>query len=275
VERTQTGARERPGEKAPMRTIAGAAVALAAGCLEFTPHALPPGSERDTHARSLERLAAAAGRSGAVVAVVGDVQLRSDHARDAVDAIDARGDVDLVVQLGDFTDLGTIGEYRRMKGVFDRLDAPYLVAVGNHDLLGHGEHIYEAMFGAPDLAFTFARTRFVLLDTNSRERDFDGSVPDVAFLAEALAPSPDHDRALVLSHVAPTSTDFDARLAGAYLALVRAAAPAVSFHGHEHRLELLELAGVPLYLADDVAGRTYLLVRLPEEGGIEVEVVPF
>lgn len=260
-----------------MRTIATAAAALlASGCLEFTPHALPQSSDRDSHARALERLALVApGRTGAVVALVGDVQHRSDEAADAVAAIDARGDVDLVIQLGDFTDLGTIGEYELMKGVFDRLDAPYLVVPGNHDLLGNGERIFGAMFGPPDLAFTFARTRFVLVDTNSRERGMDGGTPDLAFLAEALAPSPDHDRAVVVSHVAPSSTDFDPALEAPFVAVLALAAPIASFHGHEHRLEQYERGGVPFHLADDVEGRTYLLLRLPPGGGIEVEVIPF
>jgi Icc protein len=164
-----------------MRSIVPAAALLAAACLEFTPHALPGDSDRDVHERALERLATAdAGRTGAVVALVGDVQRRSDEAADAVAAIDARGDVDLVIQLGDFTDLGTIDEFELMKAIFDRLDAPYLVTLGNHDLLGNGERIFTAMFGPPNLAFTFARTRFVLLDTNSRHRDWDGSTPDPA-----------------------------------------------------------------------------------------------
>jgi Icc protein len=259
-----------------MRSIVPAAALLAAACLEFTPHALPGDSDRDVHERALERLATAdAGRTGAVVALVGDVQRRSDEAADAVAAIDARGDVDLVIQLGDFTDLGTIDEFELMKAIFDRLDAPYLVTLGNHDLLGNGERIFTAMFGPPNLAFTFARTRFVLLDTNSRHRDWDGSTPDLGFLAAALAPSPDHDRAVVLSHVPPTSADFDPGLVEGLLAGVSAAAPAALFHGHEHRLEQRVIEGVPVHGADDLGGRTYFLLRLPPEGGIEVEVVPF
>jgi Icc protein len=249
---------------------------LLAGCLEFTPHALPTGSEeRDLHAKMLSAPLPATDDGVLVVAVVGDTQTHYDEADDAVGALNARDDLDLVVQVGDLTDLGTLDEFRVMRDVFDGLHAPWLVVVGNHDLLGNGRRIYERMFGARNLAFTRERTRVVLLDSNSREYGMDGTVPDVGWLAAQVAPSPEHDRTLVLAHVAPTSGDFDPGLVEPYLAALRGAGPAISVHGHEHRLELREVGGVRVAIADKVNGRTYLLVRLPPDGEIELQVVPF
>lgn len=257
------------------KALAAAAIA-ACGCLEFTPHALPDDSERGGNAKALARVASAGeGPRGAVVALLGDIGLATDDASDAVAAINARGDVDLVVQLGDLTELATLEEFRRGRKVLGRLHAPYLVLVGNHDLLGNGERIFEAMFGPLDVAFTFARTRFVLLDSNSRERGMDGTVPDLAWLAAAIAPSPRHDRTVLLSHVPPTDPDFDPRLAPGYLELARAAGPVVSVHGHLHRAERSEPLGVPVFVADQVSGRSYLLLRLPDGGGLSVEEVRF
>ena len=99
-----------------------------------------------------------------------------------------------------------------MNDLFRRLPVPYFVVIGNHDHLGNGEEIYERMFGPQDFAFTWARTRFVFLDTCSIEEAYDGTVPDLATLAVNLAPSPDHERAFLFAHVKPESTDFDPRL---------------------------------------------------------------
>ena len=138
---------------------------LLAGCLEFSPHALPTDDdERDLHAKTLAALPSA-GDGSLVVAALGDTQTHYDEAEDAVDAINARGDVDLVVQLGDLTDLGTLDEFRAMHSVLDGLQAPWLVVVGNHDLLGNGRRIYERMFGPVNTAFTFGGTRFLLRGT--------------------------------------------------------------------------------------------------------------
>jgi 3',5'-cyclic-AMP phosphodiesterase len=274
--RLEHGRQAGDAARARMHRIAiGLTVLLASACLEYTPHALPTaGEERDRHAKALAALAPDTGR-GLVIAALGDTQTHYDETEDAIDALNARGDVDLVVQLGDLTDLGTLHEFRTMRTLLDRLHAPWLVVVGNHDLLGNGRRIYEHMFGERNLAFTWERTRLVLFDSNSREYGTDGSVPDLGWLAAQLDPSPDHDRVVIFSHVPPTTDDFDPALAGPYLEAVRTAAPSLSLHAHLHRLEQHELDGVRVVVADKVDGRTYLLVRLPPGGGIELEVVPF
>ena len=79
-----------------------------------------------------------------------------------------------------------------MNEIFARLHVPYLVVVGIHDLIGNGDAIYASMFGPTDFAFTHARVRFVVFDSNSTAHER-RTVPDVAWVAEQLAPGPDHD----------------------------------------------------------------------------------
>lgn len=73
-----------------------------------------------------------------------------------------------------------------MNDLFERLRAPYFVVVGNRDLLGNGGRIYEAFFGPRNYDFTYQRTRFVFLDTNSREYGFGNRVPDLAWLEQRI-----------------------------------------------------------------------------------------
>lgn len=248
-----------------------------AGCFELSPHAVVlDASERALHARALASLAATPPGEGEVVrfALVGDTQLAFDEAADAVAHLNARGDLAFVVQLGDFTHVGLLPEYRRMNAIFARLEVPYFVVVGIHDLLGNGGEIYARMFGPRNATFTFGRTRFVLFDSNSRAEGFRGDVPDLAWLGGQLARDGPHDRTVLLSHVAPGTGDFDPALVEAYDALLSAIGPVISFHAHEHRPRFEDRAGTPVWIADSVDHRSYLVATVGP-GAVEVERVAF
>jgi len=259
-----------------MRAVIGTAAMLVAACLEYSPHVLPSEERhRDVNSKSIARLMAAPPPERLRFALVGDTQTGFDEAERAVEALSRRGDLAFVVQLGDFTELGLSPEYERMNEIFRRLPVPYFVIIGNHDHLGNGEDLYESMFGPQDFAFTWARTRFVFLDTCSIEEAYDGTVPDLATLAVNLAPSPDHDRAFVFAHVEPESSDFDPRLRDGFRALLRDGGVLASFHAHEHRFESYVLEGIPYFIATHVNDREYLLVSEGDDGGFDVERVTF
>jgi 3',5'-cyclic-AMP phosphodiesterase len=249
---------------------------LATACFEYSPHAivLDP-SERDLHRKALARLEAAPPPASFRFAVVGDTQLRFDEAAELVDDLNARTDLAFVVQIGDFTHVGLLPEFRLMNEVFSRLRVPYFVAIGIHEYLGNGEDIYERMFGAPNLAFTVQRTRFVLFDSNSREFAFDGTVPNLAWIAAQVPSDGAYDRAVLVSHVPPATGDFDPALVANYDAILGAQRSVISFHGHEEKFRFEERAGTPLYVVDALDGRSYLIVTVLPEGGFAVEGVPF
>jgi 3',5'-cyclic AMP phosphodiesterase CpdA len=252
------------------------ALVVAVGCFEYSPHAivLDP-SERHLHEKAVARLEAAPPQGMVRFAVVGDTELAYDEATEAVEHLNERDDIAFVVQMGDFTQVGLLPEFRRMNEIFARLRVPYFVVIGIHDYLGNGEDIYERMFGAVNFAFTFGRARFLLFDSNSREFGFDGSVPDLAWLAAQLAPDGDHDRAVLFSHVPPGTSDFDPSLQEGYDALLRAHRPVLAFHAHEERFRVGQREETPLYVADDVEGHSYLVATLHPGGAAEVERVYF
>jgi 3',5'-cyclic AMP phosphodiesterase CpdA len=252
------------------------AAALLGGCLEYSPHQLPTDeSERDLNRKAVERIVSRPVERLRFV-VVGDTQRGFSEAEDAVDAINRRDDVQFVVQLGDFTNVGVWLEFRLMNDIFARLRVPYLVVVGFHDLLGNGEAIYRAMFGPTDFAFTHGRVRLVAFDSNSSLHDYDGTVPDVAWLAEQLAPSAEHDRALTFSHVAPgQGADFDPALTAPTIAVLAGGGVDLSLHSHAHRYEAYVRDGVRFVLADSVEHRSFVVVSQREDGGFDQEKVDF
>jgi hypothetical protein len=249
---------------------------LAAACLEFSPHELPDGDdEKDLHAKAVERLLSQPAAAPLQFAVVGDTQLHFDDSQRLVDDVNRRGGSAFVVQVGDLTHVGLSAEYSMMNDVFGDLRTPYFVAIGNHDHLGSGKHVFKEMFGPHDFAFTYARTRFVFVDSNAPEFGFDGTAPDLGWLAEQLAPGPDFDRAVVFAHIGPDSSDFDPALADDFVAILRDANVAVSFHGHLHTLGSFEREGVLFYTAAHVKEGTYLWVTERADGNFGVEVVTF
>jgi 3',5'-cyclic AMP phosphodiesterase CpdA len=248
-----------------------------AGCLEYSPHALPTDAdERDLNGKAIERLLATPPPERLVFAVVGDTQRSFDEAEDALESIAAREDVQFVVQVGDFTNVGILLEYQLMNEIFSRLRVPYLVVIGNHDHFGNGAAIYAEMFGPESFAFTLGRVRLVFYDSNSVSHDFDGTVPDLGWLEAALAPGPDHDRALAFSHISPGGGSlFDDALTAPLLALLARSGVDLSIHAHAHRYDAYEREGVRIVIADSVDHRSWILVEQRPDGGFDFERVFF
>ena len=254
----------------------GAAALLLAGCLEYSPHAIPDEERhRDVHRKSLEALRASPPREPLRFAVLGDTQLNLDETARAIAALRARDDLAFVAQIGDFTHLGLSREYELTNDLFLDLGRPYFVAVGVHDLLGNGGDVFQRMFGPRNFAFAHAGVRFVFLDTNSVQVGHDGSVPDLAWLAAQLAPGAGDGPAVVFSHVDPTSSDFDQRLRDGWSATLREGGVAISFHGHAHRAMRYDEGGVLHVVLDELQAGTFLVVSRRPDGGLDLEEARF
>jgi predicted phosphodiesterase len=265
------GGRPARGRRARVAALAAIALALG-GCLEYSPHAVPQdGADRDVHRKSLERLLASPAPDVLRFAVVGDTQGDFDEAEEVVAQVNARDDLSFVVQVGDFTHLGLAPEFTAMNAIFRRLRVPYFVAVGNHDLLANGGDVYDSMFGARNLAFTYGRTRFVLFDANAVEYGFDGTIPDLALLAGALADREAYDEAILFSHIGPNNSDWDPAVREPFLAFVSELGVKASFHGHAHDPGESEHDGSIFYVAGAVDRRSFIIASVHPDGRIEVE----
>jgi hypothetical protein len=116
-----------------LRARAWLLVAILSGCLEYSPHQLPTDpDEQDLNRKGVERIVSRP-VDRLLFAVIGDTQRGFDEAEDVVDAINRRDDIQFVVQIGDFTNVGLWLEYRLMNEIFARLRVPYLVGAAPRD----------------------------------------------------------------------------------------------------------------------------------------------
>lgn len=138
----------------------------------------------------------------------GDSQRFYDELEDLVAKANTIPDVDFLVLAGDITDFGLLQEFLWIHKRLERLNVPYMAVIGNHDLVANGSDIYEDIFGEKNFSFTYKKHKFVFHDTNGREYNFNGTVPDLPWL-EAQLNDTNADYFIGVSHVPPHNEDFD------------------------------------------------------------------
>ncbi|AKF82832.1 metallophosphoesterase [Myxococcus fulvus 124B02] len=247
---------------------------LLTGCGAFEMHPYEVrGGERDSNARAVERLQQRMSSGPFRFAVIGDIGIFQGSSEAAVRDL-ARRDVDFAVQMGDLTEFGSADEYKWVSKLLNDASVPTMAVIGNHDMVGKGTELFLARFGPTFLSFEHGGSRFVLFDSNSREYDFPGDVPDLARLGQALADAPPDGHLFTFSHVAPGHQDFDPALTGPLEELQSERGVTVSFHGHSHRFQSDERRGVRYFVTDALDIRSYLLVSV-EGPSVDVQQVFF
>ena len=153
--------------------IALLAAATATACqVDYHPYDTRIDGECGINAKNIARIeASTAGKSAIRFAVISDTQRWYDETREAVSALNARGDIDFVLHTGDMADFGMKAEFERQRDILNRLHVPYVVLLGNHDCLATGEEIFRTIFGDFNTAFTAGNVRILCLNTNALEFD--------------------------------------------------------------------------------------------------------
>ena len=142
--------------------------------------------------------------------------------------------VDMLFLAGDISDFGLLHEFHWIYERLEKLNVPYFCAIGNHDLLANGGAIYDEMFGPRNFTISYKGYKFLFHDTNGREYDFNGTVPDIGWLASSLNDSV-HLWFVGVSHVPPNNLDFDEALEIPYKDLFASRQNFIlSLHGHLH-----------------------------------------
>jgi 3',5'-cyclic AMP phosphodiesterase CpdA len=212
--------------------------------LEFSPndHRVPAEFTNLT-AKNLAKLQARPLPAGDTLRFVftGDSQRFYDEAEELVASVNKLSGISMLIVAGDISDFGKAREMRWVDEKLRRLNVPYVTVVGNHDLVGNGRTTYQHIFGPLNYSFVYGDTKFIMVDTNSREYNFNGRIPDVPWLRQQLSDLGGARRQVVVSHVPPQDSDFDPTLTEPY-ARTLAAAPKLVFklNGHRHSFSIGE-----------------------------------
>lgn len=197
--------------------------------------------------------------------VTGDTHLDYDNTEKMVTHINNDPEVDFVIHLGDVTDHGLLKEYEWATGVLQKLRVPYLLTIGNHDVVSRGDEVYRYMYGPTDFSVIIDSVKFIFYNNNSREYDFNGKVPDLGWLENELS-GDNFNRVVLSSHVPYWDRDTDQSKKAQYLKLINHSAKPVlagfSGHLHEPAVRIHSETQVTHIIPGSVNRKTYLKVRI-------------
>ena len=189
---------------------------LLASCdrLEYSPNQkFDKNTPNGINANNLERIFAVPGDDTIRFILSGDSQRAYDDLLPFLNKINAMKGVDFVILNGDISDFGLLQEFKWIEDFYSKLNVPHIAIIGNHDHAANGVNIYKRMYSEQlDFTFTYKGVKFVCHNTNSREYNFNGTVPDLNWLRAEFQPVAGIKGYLAVAHVPPTSGDFDQKL---------------------------------------------------------------
>lgn len=230
------------------------AVFLTSCFFEYHPYEmrLEP-SLRNLNAKAIEQIRNTPATDTLRIALVADTQRSYDELERIVKSAN-RIRYDFMLVAGDLTEYGLEQEYRWVHKILNKLKQPYVAAIGNHDYQGDGSHIFRNMYGPLNDSFQYGHFNFVLHDTNSREKNFSGNIPDIPWLSHTLANAYTN---IVLAHVPPFSIDFDADMVSGYEQTLAENNVMLAVFGHTHTFQLTSPENHDL---------TYVVCPSPDKG---------
>lgn len=203
-------------------------------------------------------------------ALIGDSHRWYDELAEVVDALNKIEGLDFVIHSGDVTDMGITQQFDWSRRILKKLKVPYIVILGNHDMLGSGLEVYKAMYGAENFVFTLKDVRFVCVNTNGLEYNDHKPVPDYGFLNDEIKNYPEAcKRTIFVIHAPPLSEQFVDDNSTLFQETIRRY-PNLMFclNGHVHELysKTLFKDSVMYYSNDKVKHKVYQVFTVKQDG---------
>jgi 3',5'-cyclic-AMP phosphodiesterase len=198
------------------------------------------------------------------IAVLSDTHSYYTELNKAISLINRTGPYAFVFIAGDITNLGLLDEFNESRRWFNQLKFPYLVAVGNHDLLANGRKIFRNMFGSSDFDFTFHNTHFIFINNNNWESG--GRAPDLIALAEILNASVSPYKVIV-GHIPPFDTDrFSEQELTDWESTLSSFGVDLFIHGHNHNPGVTNFGTVKAVTVGSPSKKVFLEITVSPSG---------
>lgn len=209
---------------------------------------------------------------------ISDTQRWYDDTERVVKSINSRNDIDFVVHGGDISDFGVTDEFLWQRDILNKLNVPYVVVVGNHDMLANGEEIFTKVFGKVNFSFMVGYTKFVCLNTNALELDYSRPVPDFEFIRSQLdLNNVNHKNTIFVMHARPFSEQFNNNVADVFQDEIKRF-PNLLFclNGHDHQMTQDDVFedGIIYYGVANIHKRKYYIFTITDNK-YTYEVVEF
>ncbi len=197
---------------------------------------------------------------------MGDTQRFYDETEDFVKEINARNDIDFVIHGGDVSDFGMKKEFLWLEERMRKLKVPYVTLIGNHDILGSGKEIFQAVYGDLDFSFVFGRTKFICLNTNALEFDYVTPVPNFDFIVKEIADTvSSYANTVVVMHVPPKDIEFNNNVLVPFQEYIKRSRNLLfCLHAHNHSLSVRNLFedGILYYGCENIGKRSYMVFTI-------------
>ncbi|MES2874877.1 MAG: metallophosphoesterase [Bacteroidota bacterium] len=182
--------------------------------MEYSPNQkFDKNTPQNINESNLKRLLSTAGDDTIRFVLSGDSQNAYDDLGSFVDKVNKTQGIDFVILNGDISDFGLLQEFKWIESYYSKLKAPYVAVIGNHDHSANGIYVYQRMYSNQlDFSFIYNGVKFVCHNTNSREYNFNGTVPNLNYLSNQFKPEAGVNGYFAIAHVPPTSGDFDKKL---------------------------------------------------------------
>ena len=182
--------------------------------MEYSPNQkFDKNTPRNINASNLKRILANPGDDTIRFVISGDSQNAYDDMGAFINKVNETRGIDFVILNGDISDYGLLQEFKWIETYYSKLKVPYLAVIGNHDHSANGVDVYQRMYSEQlDFSFIYLGVKFVCHNTNSREYNFNGTIPNLNYLRSQFQPEAGVNGYFAVAHVPPTSGDFDKKL---------------------------------------------------------------
>lgn len=233
---------------------------------EYHPYYIENNRSLQLNEKNIRRIINEAGdKDTLVIPFISDTQRALDETLDIVEYINKNINADFVIHGGDITDFGLEREYEWMHEVLQQLNAPLVTVAGNHDILGNGETIYQSYYGDLNYSFKVNNVQFILMNTNSREYQFNGKIPDINWLNNEIDTTA---KGIVLVvHISPVDPDFDRELESKFIELMDYYPVLGLIHGHVHSYKVYNIGTgeIPAVQAPTTRKKKFVLLKISED----------